>query len=321
MTEQLERDLTELFAYAAGQLDIRPFAAPRRLTRLNTALAGAVTLALVAALAVVGTRLASEGGSSEVSTAAITGERAMDDLRNVLAQTLHGRGEAVTSYSTSAGGSATFAGQRSTVTDFDGARGRAVTRAGGQTVGITIGSRYFRRIASNARNDKLPPAAEWVEEDASSTDVATGRQMALTVSMPGLVPLMLTPEGSVREWRHHFEVTTSMVTPAMTTEIDLSSAGTITTVRVQFAASPGLTSAPLMQTTFRPLSHPVDATAPDPRSVVSAARYSAAVETPQTCVTTTPSPDTTSVSCSSSTSIHGGGSIGVQMYSPSPSPR
>ncbi|MBV9098596.1 MAG: hypothetical protein JO079_11110, partial [Frankiaceae bacterium] len=93
MTDQIERELTEMFRELTDRLDVLPPlpAARVRRARLQAGLALASVVALLAGVVLAGARLAAATGSANPMTTTATGQRAMTDLANALRKTLAGR--------------------------------------------------------------------------------------------------------------------------------------------------------------------------------------------------------------------------------------
>src|SRR3954454_17981218 len=163
MTEQLERDLAELFQVAAARVDVRPPTRPAvRFTRLSTSLAAALTLALIGGVAVAGTRLAAE--RSDKGGVSVSAADAKSILLGAVRHTFDQPVRIVTTFRLSAGAPPT------SETQMDYAHKTAVMRADGQIQLISVNGHLYQRLSGGmADMVKLPAGVQWMELSLPST--------------------------------------------------------------------------------------------------------------------------------------------------------
>ena len=292
MTEQLERDLSDLFSYATERLDIRPAVAPNRFTRLNVALAAAVTIALVGGVAIAGARLATSYNETPV---ALGSGDAQTQLLAAFRRTFSEPVEVTSTID--------IGGQGRTVTraQFDNANNEMVMYEDGSIRELWVGGREFTRIADGMHNflSRLPAEAKWAE-----SDVPTGAG----VSAFGNWGLLLGVGGDqiTRVGAHKFRVVRGS-DPSQPGYAWVDAGGRV--IRMQVRLSLPASQGPDYQAfdvSIRRLGHSLKLTAPDPSTVISQARFQAAIDAtsrPETCVTSPPrpasAPASTIVSCAS----------------------
>ena len=324
MTEQIERDLTAMFEGAAAQLDVRP-PAPRalRLTRLNTALAGALTLALVGGVAVAGVRLASTptnngrvslaGGDAKAVLLAAVRHTFARPMRMITRIELPG------------------SPVQTVETDVDYGRREAVQRSDGQVQMFSVSGHAYQRLSTGMKATyKAPASTEWLElplpagaASATATAASAGWASLFGVDPSRLDDPAVTARFSVdRVSPSGFRVKTAGADQeAQDALFTVGAAGTVTRVQLQVVMSghavAGLAPPPVQKfsvdVAIGPLGAPLQLTPPDPRTVLSYAQLQELMRRQrptgaQACPTATPSPvhdglSSTTVMCSSSVTV------------------
>lgn len=323
MTEQLEQELSHLFHLAAAGVDVQP-SGPRRtrVTRLNAALAAALTLALIVGVAVAGTRLAS--GTSHRGTVSLAGGDAKTQLLSALRHTFDRPIRIVTRVQQGSGNLQT------SVTDMDYARQVAVERANGQVELLAVRGHMYQRLSGGLETMvKVPAGVQWMEislppamNPALATASAGGWASLFGVD-PGRLddPAMTARLTVVRVDETRFQVSTPVEGQQHSQgQFTVGSDGTVTTgsirVTVDPGGIPGMSAMPVehisVELTIERLTSPLRLSPPNPRTVITNEQFQrlfrhGQTSEPSTCQTTTPTPtadgeQTTSVVCSSSVS-------------------
>ena len=336
MTEQLERDLAEVFQIAADRVDVRPPTGPAvRFTRLSTSLAAALTLALIGGVAVAGTRLASR--DADKAGVSLSGADAKSILVGALRHTFDEPVRIVTRFRSSEGAAQT------SETEMDYAHKTAVMRSNGQVQLLSVNGRVYQRLAAGMADVvKLPAGVQWMEMSipasvnptlASAT--AGGWGSLFGVDPSGLDDPAATARLSVERLSgSQFKLGTTGGGGARTTGLfTVGPRGTVTEAAIQITIDPsvipGMSGSPVehqsVDISIEPLVGVLRVTPPAARSVISTERYQRLFRQgissrPAVCVTSTPSPlrggmASSSVVCSSSVSS----SISV-VATPAPSP-
>lgn len=301
MTDQIERELAELFHDRAQRLDVlppRPAAQVRR-ARLQASLAMASVVAVLAAAGTVGVRLASGSNSGTVSFAG--SGSALTQLENVAQRMLGGRWRVTETQRTVKGigdGSANSAVE----VDYDGARKAALVRIGGDVVAMEIdGVAYFTLRLSPDVAQYLPTTARWqrtsesifgLDPTAAASEVAGfgfgGSLGTLGSGQMGLGPARTTAmeHATVHRTSTGFRIELATFGGGFVrTDVILRSDGSISAVhsltRVQLPPLPG--GAPTTMRTivtdarFTPLAAPLRVASPDPATVITDAQFQAAL--------------------------------------------
>ena len=297
MTEQIERELTEMFHERAAHLDVLPPlpAARARRARLQTALAMASVVSVLAAGGVVGVRLAA---SPAGPSAALAGSgSAREALERVAEHMLTGRWhvsgtERVYEPNTAdPPGSGSDKPMSFTVdVDYDGQSKTGVARQDGEITAIQVGGVAY--VPLHAQPDVLaylPKGARWQRtpfpmfgQDAAA--LVTGASAGVsTTSGPSGSPLGPGTSGNglrgatVRRTSTGFRIDAAAPFGGSSrTDVKLRADGTISSVhgeshvRIPNAANSGVTNeTAIMDATFTPLTAPVDVAAPSPSTVVT----------------------------------------------------
>jgi hypothetical protein len=301
VTEQIERELTELFHDRAERLDVLPpLPASRvRRARLHTALAMASVVAVLAAVGVVGVRLSSGSAGGEASIADAGSAKA--DLEQIAARMLSGRwrvtgaGHVVKNDSgggtNSAGGPAPFSLQ----VDYDGQSKSAVAREDGNVVALQVGGvTYVPLNAPPEITRFLPKGARWQRmsrsmfgADPTSLVVGVGGSTVSDSAAPSFTsnPNAFQRGATVRRTSYGFRIDYDDSVTSSRTEVKLRGDGTIASMHsvghTRFQFAPGamtVDQTTVMDASFVPLAAPVQVSAPDPSTVVSDAQVQAAFQ-------------------------------------------
>ena len=323
MTEQLERDLAEMFTAAAATLDVRP-PAPRamRLTRLTTAMAAAVTLALVAGTALAGVRLAAspsdKGGVSlsgaDAKAVLITALRRTFDQPIRLVTRVQLPASTVTSYET----------------EIDYPRHQAVERANGQIQMLSVAGHIYQRLSPGMKEMfKVPSRVQWQElslppglESALPTAASGGWGSLFGVDPSHLDDPATTSRFSVdRVGASDFSVTSAGANQDAAV-FTVGREGTVVRVQVHISsqssfgqAGPGPQKITIDEL-IAPLNAPLRLSPPDPATVISESGLQQLIQRQhpvgsQSCHSATPSPapadhglSSLTVMCSSSVTVY-----------------
>lgn len=304
MTEQIERELTELFRERTERLDVLPPlpAARVRRVRLQAALAMASVVAVLAAAGVVGVRLADSSGSGGTSIASSGSARAQ--LEQIADRMLAGRWRATVSVSTTTTQSTNGTSSAPTPShlvieaDWDGPAKTEVARQNGQIVAIEIGDASYGTVQTVAGLDRyLPKGARWVRQDVTllsrnpiaqvlglATTVSTGPDGAPGVESLGRQMSDILARATVTRTSTGFRVALGTLGGHSRIDVRLRADGTISSVRsvgtVQFDMPGGdgetVSGTSVIEATYTPLSAPLGVTPPDPSTVVTQAQLATA---------------------------------------------
>ena len=322
MTEQLERDLVDMFAAAATTLDVRP-PAPRAtgLTRLTTAMAAAVTVALVTATALAGVRLA--GAPTDKGGVSLSGTDAKAVLVQALRRTLAQPIRIVTRVQLPASTISSFD------TEIDYARHEAVERANGQIQMLSVTGHVYQRLSPGMKEMfKVPSRVQWQEisfppglESALPTVTSGGWGSLFGVDPSRLDDPAATSRFSVeRVGAAGFSVTSAGENREAAL-FTVGRGGTIVRVQVQISANssfgqPGRGPQKVtVDELIAPLNAPLRLSPPDPGTVISESGLQQLMRRQQpsgsqSCRSATPSPapadhglSSLTVMCSSSVTV------------------
>ena len=294
MTEPIERELAELFSDRAERLDVRPPLpmAQLRRARLQSGLAVAAVVAVLAGGTVVGARLANQASGRDVAVAS-SGSPA-HDLEQITRRMLAGRWHAVVTF----GGS----GGSVTVIDIDGPAKTAITRDGDRIGMIEVGGRAYLALPPNDPSTRfLPAGAKWQGLPDGSTTF--GNDGSAGFGFGAILPAnsmdRLDRAGvQVRRTRTGFRLDASGAAHNRTvTDVRIGPDGMITALHSVVTTSFQGGRRYVIDATISPLNEPLHVTAPDPRTVVTPAQWAAAMEKmngpiavsphqPETCRTT-----------------------------------
>jgi hypothetical protein len=297
VTEQLERELTQMFHERAQSLDVLPPLPAERVrrARMQSALAMASVVAVLAAAGTVGVRLAS--GTAGGDTSIASSGSAQEALERVAEHMLTGRWRVTGTESVVQSGRAVPMGVALQV-DYDGPTKSAVARNNGKIVAIQVdGVTYVPLEAEPDVMAYLPKGAQWQQTPFPmfGTDPAafvTGASNgASTTSGPHGSPLGPGTADAMRGATVHrtaagFRIDTAEPYGGWArTEVKLRADGTISSVHTVTQAhipnAMGTSTTDqraVLDVVFTPLSTPVDVVAPDPATVVSNAEFSAAFQ-------------------------------------------
>jgi len=311
VTEQIERELAEMFHQRAEQLDVlppRPAAQVRR-ARLQAGLALASVVAVVAGAALAAAKVAGGSTADRAVSIAASGARAKADLVDAFKRTLTAKEVATTRDVVVPNGryldqpdlgfSAGVPGAHPTETKYDGRAGDAVTIRDGQVNMVLVHDALYRRLDARDSRIALPPGVRWVSypQDAGETP-REWRQSSIAFTIPGLFAIYAVPDTmrtTVTEHDGQFRMTVSSAGQAsFITIVQLDGSGLIASVTSRIALPPlSGHSDSVDQVTFQPLSGPVGATAPAADTVMTGADYDRArqayAQSHRTCATTRPS--------------------------------
>jgi len=292
MTEQIERELTEMFRERTVRLDVLPPlpAARVRRARLQAGLALASVVALLAGVVLAGARLAAAGGSASPMTTTATGQRAMADLAKALRKTLGSRMVATSTTvdvpsgkltdAPDLGFSAALGRGESEKTTYDGRAGVAFGAGpdGFSSQLFVDGVLYVRK---DPKNDSfLPPTVFWIRYDRNpSESAAEWRRDGIARTIPGLNQLYSMPPVSVEERAGRIRLSgPDMAGMRAVTVVQLDGSGVIKSVTSRWVLTmANAASDRVDRVTFRPLHAAMpDVTAPPPANVISSSDYDAA---------------------------------------------
>jgi hypothetical protein len=300
---QLEQELTALFEDAAARVEIRPqpVRSPRAVA-LNRALAAGVTAALVAALALIATRLGADSADRGGSVTPAATQQLLDAVARTLGQPLRveitfdsGQGAAQT-----------------TVTEEDLDRQELVSYQEGQPQLLIHGNHVYQGIgAAEHQMFKLPASAQWVEVPSSASGrsaaamldsfagVVSPQQLANALGS-GRVSVTEVAEGTFRLSGPQ-SAPPGLTGPDVET-IHITADGLLNWARIRMDNVPSSPQGHLVMTArITPLGHPITVPVPDPGTVISQKAYDAATNFGQTCTGTSspsPAPNGSVVQCS-----------------------
>jgi hypothetical protein len=323
VTEQIERELTELFHDRAERLDVRPAPRPAQIrrARLQAGLALASVLAVLAGVMLTAARLA-DGGPDRPITVTATGQQAMADLMKALRRTLSGREVATTTIvevpnrkyldAPDLGYGAAVEHDETYETKYDGTVGDVETTSPETRFVHDV---LYRKPDRKYLGHGVPASTEWVRytRDAEST-IAQWRDLAISSAIPGLFALYATPGpiDTATEQDGQIRVTSpDLGGMRFVIKVQLDGSGRVSTLTSRFILSyPNAVTDRVARVTFRQLGDDsLRAEPPVATSVISGAEYDAAKkaydDAHRTCTTTPPStgPDGTkygpSTTCSS----------------------
>jgi hypothetical protein len=279
MTEQLERELTTMFQDRAGRLDVLPPlpVAHVRRARLQSGLAAAAVLALVAGATVVGVRL----GAAAPSNGRLSVSSAMDAKQALLRaarQTLAGRWRVDVRMS----GPATV-GAPSMVIEFDGPAHTAIARLGTRTTAIQVGGKtYISMDVMSASLRGLPAKTKWMVLPAEGVGFGGSGSGSVGFGI-GVsdIPLGATELSGVAVTRipGGFRVDGRYSSRHVVTDIKVAGGYLASFHAVLTSLVPGDRSAPEVDDArLTPLADSLHLSAPDPRTVITEAQFQAATE-------------------------------------------
>jgi len=305
VTEQIERELAEMFHERAAQLDVLPPlpAARVRRARLQSAMAMASVVAVLAAGGVVGVRLAA---SPDGPSASIAGSgSAREALERVVEHMLTGRWrvtgteriyEPNTADPPNSGGGAPMS--FTVQVDYDGQSETGVARQDGEITAIQVGGVSYTPLhvppdalaylPKGARWHRTPFALFGQDPAAFVTGASAG---ASTLSGPsgsalGRGTSSELKGATVRRTSAGFRVDAAApFGGSARTDIKLRPDGTIASIhtetraRIPNATNTGATNeTAIMDAVFTPLTAPVDVAAPSPATIVTDVQLSAALQ-------------------------------------------
>lgn len=290
MTEQIERELTELFRSRAEALDVlpaRPHEQVRR-GRLWSGMALASVLAVLAGVVLVGARLAGGGGPNPLTTTA-TGQQALEDLSKALRKTFSGRAIATTNTvevpsgkladAPDLGYSAKMDAGSTAETRYDGRTGVAVTTAADAHGDVLfVGDALYRHPDPNLAGF-VPASIAWIRYTKDARESLTDwRVHSIGTAIPGLLFLYEMPPEDATEHDGRIELTgPDMGFSHFVMVIQLNRSGTISSVTIRsFQTSANAYSDRVDRVTFRPLNETTQVEAPPAVNVMSSADYEAA---------------------------------------------
>ena len=308
---QLEQELSALFEDAASRVTIRPVPvrSPRSVA-INRVLAAGVTAALVAAVALIATRL---GADSANRGGAIT-PTATQQLLDAVARTLSQPIRVESTYDSGQGAAQT------TVIEVDIDRQELVSyQQDGQPQIVVSGSHGYESISDTERQfSQVPSKAEWVEMPSQSAESMLQSAAGVSVQQltralnSGRVRVAETADGTYRLSGSRPSL------PGTDVEtIHINGDGLLEWVKVNGEIPTG-TGGPVMHVNLTarisPLGHPIHISLPDPGTVISQNAFNAA---PGQSCSGGPSPAsspssnggayTSEMHCSFSTSVTVGG--------------
>lgn len=297
MTEQIERELTELFHERAERLDVLPPLPPARVrrARLQSALAMASVVAVLAAGGVAGVRLASSSGG-EASIAGSGSPRTQ--LERIAAKMLAGRWRIDATAHEKDGTTTTGNGPVvfSLDVEYDGATKSAIAHRDGNVFAIQVDGATY--LALSALPDQLarylPKGAHWQRGETSmfgaapaidalgltgetsthSTDASGGRSAPVGADIK-----------AVRRTSTGFAVDSRDGDRATHTDITLRADGTIASAHIVTHRPtsggsngvPATTGTGIIDVVYTPLSAPVQVPTPDPSTVITDAQLQTAI--------------------------------------------
>jgi len=297
MTDQIERELTEMFRERAVHLDVLPPmpAARVRRARLHTALAMASVVAVLASVGVAGMRLAAGPGNGSASIAASGSPRSA--LERISARMLAGRWRVVvTMRDTSGSAPNTVAPHPGPATEdmeieYDGQTKSGIASQNGRTVALQVNGVTYTPLGDMVGQitKYLPKGARWQRApiqmfgaDPASNVLGLSGGSAHTTGGSAAVGL---DTATVRRTSDGFVVDAQDGDRRSHTEIVLRADGTIASThtvekRQDRADSNGGTaqwSTGVIDATYTPLTAPLAVSAPDPATVVTDAQLQAAI--------------------------------------------
>jgi hypothetical protein len=352
MTEQLERDLAALFHSVGDQLDVLPTRTHRSgMTRLNTALAAVVTLALVGGVALVGVRLSGSSGSSGVTLA---GGEAKAQLLDAFRKTFSQPFRLTVSIGDQSQDQSQLQTQLQTQTDVDYAAGEAITRTRGAVTFLAVAGHTYRHIAPGEQiAEGLPAKTEWIEQNfpdsmnpaipvASMQGISSflGTDSAHMTANNGLLAgfTVVRQAGGRYAVKGSPEVTVKDFNPPDETSVfTVGSNGTVTSgfSRIiehmhSYATGKAVTQTITASLEIQPLTAPLHLAKPDPATVVSQEQWLADMRKAQqtqmgneVCHTNAPTPSANASHFSSGSiicTLVGGASITHRQAVASPEP-
>lgn len=308
MTEQIERELAELFRNRAERLDVLPPQSPAQVRRgrLQVGLALASVLAVLAGTVLAGSRLVDGSPSGAPLTAAATGQRALADLAKALRKTLAGRMVATTTTvevpsnrnvdAPDLGFSAAMGPGESETTTYDGRHGVAIaTRPDGRVDTVFVGDVLY--VGKDPQNDGfLPVGVDWISYTRRANESsADWKRRAIRGAIPGLLELYTEPPTSVDERAGRIRLAGPDIGGMRSvTVVQLDRSGVIRTVTSRWVMTlANAVSDRVDRVTFRALRGSMPAAeAPSPAHVISSSAYATAktdYEAQKNCPTPPPS--------------------------------
>lgn len=334
MTEQIERELAELFHDRAASLDVRPplpVAAARR-ARLQSALAMASVVAVLAGGTVAGARLA--GHSRNDRAALASSGDARHDLEQILDRMMAGRWHV----------DMTFVADPRQATpptssvDYDGTAKVAIARSGDRVQMIETGGHTYVPLMAQPELAKLLPAgAKW--QELPGNGVGTASMFAgLSYSSTSSSGVDLSRDQVTRTATGYRLVLSDGSSRHVVFDIRIRPDGSVASMHGVIAPtspSEGSPTSLTVDAVLTPLSSSFHVAAPDPRTVVTEAQFQAAIERlnlaggtsgarPQACRTTSTTEgngvSSSTVECSSQLTVMGGPGSGSPTFKVSPVP-
>jgi len=297
VTEQIERELTELFRERAERLDVLPPLPPARVrrARLQSAMAMASVLAILAAGGVVGLRLASASGTGNTSIAGSGSPRA--ELERIGARMLAGRWRVdVTAHdnpatTTRGPGPAEFTMDL----EYDGTTKSGIARRGGTVIAIEVAGVTYTALDALPlqMTQYLPKGAHW--QRSASPLVDGGSSAILGLPTTGRVQTSGSPSSghaddwldgaTVRRTPTGFSLDTHDGDRSAHTDVVMRADGTMASTRTverrptsgSSDGGPQTMTEFVIDGVFTPLTAPVQVQAPDPATIVTEAQIQAAI--------------------------------------------
>ena len=305
---QLEQELSALFEDAASRVTIRPLPvrSPRSVA-INRVLAAGVTTALVAAVALIATRLGSDSANRGGAITPTATQQLLDAVARTLGQPIR----LETTIDSGQGATHT------SITEMDFDRQQLVAYQDGQPQFLITGGRVYEGISSTDRQlFHFPASAEWTQGPRSGPAVGSMMQSV----DGGLLGVQHIADGlnsgrfTVSEVAPHtFRFRGNQSAPRGDTvlareTLHVSADGLIDWAKVQadFSTGPGGPEMHFLETArITPLGHAIAVTAPDPKTVISQKAYEAATNSGQSCPGgPSPAPSSSSNGSVYSSTIH-----------------
>lgn len=295
MIEQLERELAEMFHDRAERLDVKPPlpAARIRRARVQSGLAMASVIAVLAGVGLAGARLAADSGGPNPLTVTASGQQAREDLARALRRTFAGEAEATTTtvevasrkYLDAADLGFSDArpdyGRAVYDTKYDGRVGTAVTTHQGRVTGLVLGDVEYDPVNPAYAGRLFPAEIEWVRRTRDArTSPRDWRDRTIPGAIPGMTALYTMP-GDVEERNGRIRVTSPELAQLSTvTVIQLDRSGKIVSLTSRYVL--GMANADsdrVDHVVFRPLHGSIPlAAAPEAATVISSEAYDAATK-------------------------------------------
>lgn len=304
MTEQIERELAELFHERADRLDVLPPlpAARVRRVRLQAALAMASVVAVLAAAGVAGVRLSSGPSGGQVSFAGSGSARAA--LDRVFELVRAGRWQVTGTARVTTAAGPDSAGNTSTYAldvRYDGQTKTGIARQNGEIVALAVdGVSYIPLNVAPDVAALLPKGARWQRLDPDSAPgadpvapVIAGLGSGGTSSDPGGLSGRPRPtedglaHSKVRRTSTGFRIESSDGFGSSRVDLSVRSDGSISSMHAVAShrfpqtmpgSMSGMKETTVLDAVFAPLASPVRVTAPNPATVITATQLGAALQ-------------------------------------------